>query len=58
MNPNLDPEDVKVKIVENEGYDMHDFGIFDDRAATLWRKPYVDGAVRELTSGNDKLWSS
>jgi predicted ATPase len=33
---------------------MTDFGIFDDRAATLWRKPYLDGAVRELTSGNDK----
>jgi hypothetical protein len=51
---NIDYEDVKAKIVQNEGYDMHDFGIFDDRSATLWRKPYVDGAVRELTAGNDK----
>jgi hypothetical protein len=42
------------KIVQSEGYDMTDFGIFDDRAATLWRKPYLDGAVRELTSGNHK----
>jgi len=44
----------QAKIVQNEGYDMHDFDIFDDRAALLWRKPYVDGAVRELTAGNDK----
>jgi very-short-patch-repair endonuclease len=49
---NLDYEDVKLKIIENEGYDYHDFNIFDDRATTLWRKPYVDGAVRSLTSGD------
>ena len=36
-----------------EGYDAHDFNIFDDRASLLWRKPYVDGAVRELTAGNN-----
>ena len=50
----LDYEDVKLKIVQNEGYDYHDFNIYDDRAALLWRKPYVDGAVRELTSGGDQ----
>jgi very-short-patch-repair endonuclease len=50
---NLDYEDVKLKIIQNEGYDAHDFNIFDDRAAMLWRKPYVDGAVRELTSGDN-----
>jgi hypothetical protein len=47
-NPAIDYEDVKLKIVQQEGYDAHDFGIFDDRSALLWRKPYVDGAVREL----------
>jgi hypothetical protein len=31
-----------------------DFNIFDDRASVLWRKPYVDGTVRELTSGDDR----
>jgi hypothetical protein len=51
-SPDLDYEDVKLKIIEEEGYDYHDFNIFDDRAALLWRKPYVDGAVRELTSGD------
>jgi very-short-patch-repair endonuclease len=49
---NLDYEDVKLKIIKNEGYDAHDFNIFDDRAAMLWRKPYVDGAVSALTSGD------
>lgn len=46
----LDYEDVKLKVVQNEGYDYHDFNVYDDRASLLWRKPYVDGAVRELTS--------
>ncbi|MGC1582145.1 MAG: hypothetical protein WA766_11710 [Candidatus Acidiferrales bacterium] len=49
----IDYEDVKLKIVQNEGYDYHDFNIYDDRAALLWRKPYIDGAVRELTSGGE-----
>ena len=52
-NPAIDYEDVKLKIVQQEGYDSHDFGLFDDRAALLWRKPYIDGAVRELT-GQDR----
>jgi hypothetical protein len=50
---NLDYEDVKLKILLLEGYDAHDFNIFDDRVALLWRKPYVDGAVRELTAGGN-----
>jgi hypothetical protein len=50
----FDYDDVKLKILQYEGYDMHDFNIFEDRAALLWRKPWLDGAVRELTSGNDR----
>jgi hypothetical protein len=54
LDPNIDYEDVKMKILQEEGYDYHDFGIFRDRATTLWRKPYLDGAVRELTSGDTR----
>jgi hypothetical protein len=50
----VDYDDVKLKLLQYEGYDMHDFNIFEDRAALLWRKPWLDGAVRELTSGNNK----
>lgn len=49
---NIDYEDVKLKIIQQEGFDAKDFNIFDDRANILWRKPYIDGAVRELTSGD------
>ena len=44
-SPDLDYEDVKLKILQEEGYNYHDFGIFQDRAAVLHRKPYVDGAI-------------
>jgi hypothetical protein len=47
----LDYEDLKLKIIQQEGRDQHDFNLFDDRSALLWRKPYLDGAVRELTGG-------
>src|ERR1700757_918301 len=50
----LDYEDVKLKILQQEGYDAHDFNLFDDRSSQLWRKPYVDGAVRELTAGDSR----
>jgi micrococcal nuclease len=54
MASDIDYEDVKVKIIQWEGLDFHDFNIYDDRVAMLWRKPYLDGAVRELTSGDDR----
>lgn len=54
LSDDIDYEDVKLKIIQNEGWDAHDFDIFTDRTATLWRKPYLDGAVRELTSGRDE----
>ena len=45
---------MKLKILQQEGYDAHDFNLFDDRSSQLWRKPYVDGAVRELTAGDSR----
>ncbi len=54
LDDNLDYQDVKLKIVQQEGYDAHDFNLFDDRASQLWRKPYVEGAVQELTSNDNR----
>ena len=53
-DPNIDYQDVKLKIVQQEGYDAHDFNLYDDRSTQLWRKPYIDGAVRELTAGDSR----
>lgn len=54
LGDEIDYQDVKLKIVQQEGYDEHDFNLFDDRASLLWRKPYIDGAVQELTSGDTR----
>jgi very-short-patch-repair endonuclease len=54
FSPNIDYQDVKTKIIQLEGYDAKDFNVFDDRSNTLWRKPYIDGAIRELTAGSDR----
>jgi hypothetical protein len=53
-NPAIDYEDLKVKMLMQEGYNLHDFNLYDDRANTVWRKPYLDGAIRELTSGGNR----
>lgn len=52
LDPGVDPEDVKVKILKWEGKDLHEYGVYRDRASLLWRKPWLDGIVRELTSGD------
>lgn len=50
----IDYQDITLKIVRQEGYDEHDFNLFDDRSSLLWRKPYIDGAVQELTACNHR----
>jgi hypothetical protein len=54
LDENIDYQDLRLKIIQWEGLDYHDFNVFDDRASILWRKPYLDGAVRELTAGEDR----
>ena len=52
LSPDIDYEDLKIKILAMEGKDLRDYRIYQDRISTLWRKPYLDGALRELTSGS------
>lgn len=44
-HPKVDLEDIKLKVVENLGEDMHDYGLWQSRARTLPRKPYIDEAT-------------
>jgi hypothetical protein len=49
-NPKVDLEDVKLKVIETLGEDMHDYGLWQSRAKSLYRKPYIDGeALSEVT---------
>jgi hypothetical protein len=47
FNPAVDLEDVKIKYLENEGMNFHDFGIFPSRANYMSRKSYIDEAAVE-----------
>jgi intein/homing endonuclease len=40
-HPHVDLEDVKLKIVDNMGEDMHDYNLWPSRKRTLVRKPYI-----------------
>jgi hypothetical protein len=41
FNPAVDLEDVKLKYIQSEGMDYHDFGIYPSRASYMPRKPYI-----------------
>lgn len=46
----VDTEDVKAIFIKQEGMDLHDYNIWDDRMNQLLRKPYLKGADEMLTS--------
>ena len=41
FNPNVDLEDVKLRYLQNEGLDYHNFSIFESRNEYIHRKPYI-----------------
>lgn len=47
-DPRVDLEDVKLKVVQNQGQDFHDYDLWEARERTLPRKPYLEEAVRDL----------
>lgn len=49
-NKQTDMEDVKAIFLRSEGYDTHDFNIWDDRTVSLERKPYLKGSHEYLLS--------
>jgi hypothetical protein len=51
FNPAVDLEDVKLKYIQNEGMDYHDFGIYPSRASYMSRKHYIDEkSVQDLNN--------
>jgi hypothetical protein len=40
-HPKVDLDDIKLKVIESMGEDMHDYGLWQSRARTLERKPYI-----------------
>ena len=44
----VDLEDVKMNFVRQEGYDFHDYDLWEDRLYAMTRKPYLAEATNQL----------
>lgn len=53
-DPRVDLEDVKLKVVQSLGLDFHDFNLWDARARSLLRKPYLENVEEELYEITDE----
>jgi hypothetical protein len=48
-HPSVDLEDIKLKLVENMGADMHEYDLWPSRAHAMQNKPYInDEAIRPI----------
>ena len=48
-HPSVDLEDIKLKVVQNLGEDMHDYDLWASQAQTLINKPYInDDAIHAI----------
>lgn len=54
-HPSVDLEDVKLKVVQSLGEDMHDYNLWESRAKELVNKPYIDQEAIEPVIHQDKL---
>lgn len=53
-HPSVDLEDIKLKIVQNMGEDMHEYDLWPSRAIGLGNKPYINNeAIEPLVSPED-----
>lgn len=49
-HPAVDLDDIKLKLVENLGFDMHDFDLWPSDRMNLARRPFInDQAIREIS---------
>jgi len=52
-HPAVDLDDIKLKIVENEGENMYDYDLWPDRQRQADRRPYLPEAAAEASAGMD-----
>lgn len=50
-NPKVNLEDVKLKVIERLGLNLHDFGIWNDQIRASKAKPYLDELADQLLAG-------
>lgn len=48
FDPRVDLEEVKYKVAQKEGIDVHDIGMWESAETGMGRKPYLDQAAEEI----------
>lgn len=55
-HPGVDLEDIKLKLVQNLGFDMHDFNLWPSNQMNLARRPFInDEAIEDLDPKNNSM---
>jgi hypothetical protein len=54
-HPSVDLEDIKLKVVQNLGEDIHDYDLWSSGAQELQNKPYINNEVVEELTKNKNL---
>lgn len=54
-HPSCDLDDIKLKYVQMEGLDSHDFDLWDSRARSLARKPYINEDLINAMSARSNI---
>lgn len=47
-HPGVDLQDIKLRVIKNEGFDIHDFDLWESDEREAAHRPYVDEAVEQL----------
>lgn len=54
-HPSVDLEDIKLKVIQNLGEDMHDFNLWPSRLQDITSKPYINDEAIDPIINPDKL---
>jgi len=54
-HPSVDLEDIKLKLIQNLGEDMHDYDLWPSQAQTLVNKPYINQEAVEAITASEEL---
>ena len=47
-DPSVTTDDIKLRVIQSEGADHHDFDIWEDQVAEARRKPYLEAGAQEV----------
>jgi len=52
FSPSVNLDDIKLKMIDNMGENIHDYNMWETQQREVWRKPYVESAANEVEAWN------